>query len=116
VASLNKKNEGLTISLKDVRRDLGLSQEVMAKRLSMSQPTLSRVESGERELEPAEFKRLQKMAGRFPGLIFDPVAQLDEWLTMQGKRRAGVEFPEEVHTSILKALGIDKEFLQKHGG
>jgi hypothetical protein len=59
---------------------------------------------------------LGKKTERFPDLIRDPAAKLDEWLTEQGKRRYGVEIPEDEYRRVLGALGIDSEFIAKHGG
>ena len=41
--------------IKNLRKDMGVSQEEMAKRLYMSQRQLSRVENGEAELDWMEF-------------------------------------------------------------
>jgi DNA-binding XRE family transcriptional regulator len=114
VAVFSKDLDGLTISLKDIRTDLKMSQEVMAQKIGVSQQKLSMVENGTAKLKPNEQRRLQKMLPKFPGLIYDPCERLDEWFTMQGKRKAGQHEDESTYHKVLAALGIDNVFLERY--
>ena len=67
--------------IKNLRKDMGISQEELAKRLSMSQRQLSRVENGEAELDWLEFTlAFQALLGLFNTDFWIMYLDYDEFL------------------------------------
>lgn len=52
-----------TIDIKKLRKEFGMSQEELARRLNMSRPTLINLEKGERPLKIEEKKEVEKIFG-----------------------------------------------------
>jgi len=68
--------------LRDLRVDAGLTQVMLAKKLSNTQTFVSKVERGERRLDLVEFVEICEALG------VDPRAALDEYLTRRTARRS----------------------------
>jgi transcriptional regulator with XRE-family HTH domain len=68
VSPHDKRYQSLLKRLRDARKEAGLSQIDVAKRLGLVQPLISRIESGERKIDPIEFGelcRLYKKGARY---------------------------------------------------
>jgi transcriptional regulator with XRE-family HTH domain len=68
VSPHDKRYQVLLKRLRDARREAGLSQIDVAKRMGLIQPLISRIESGERKIDPIEFGelcRLYKKGARY---------------------------------------------------
>jgi transcriptional regulator with XRE-family HTH domain len=71
----------LIAKLRQARRDAGLTQVDVAQRLNKPQQFVSRVELGERRLDPIELAELAKLYGkaltffldRSPGVVAEPI-------------------------------------------
>jgi transcriptional regulator with XRE-family HTH domain len=71
-ASLARKNEHLRKVLADARREVGLTQVALAKKLGRPQSFVSKFERGERRLDVVEFVELAT------ALQLDPAAVVRE--------------------------------------
>ncbi|MCS5591084.1 MAG: helix-turn-helix domain-containing protein [Gammaproteobacteria bacterium] len=58
-------------TLKDKRLELGLSQRVLAQKLSVTHSLISKVESGDRRLDVVELKRYTAALGLDFGVIVE---------------------------------------------
>ena len=57
-------------AIQQSRRDMGLSQEVVAERMGWTQDILSNVEAGRREISVTEFIVLSNQMGVDPAVMF----------------------------------------------
>lgn len=57
--------------LRKARKEAGVTQEQVGKRLKLAQPLVSRIEAGERKIDPIEFQELCKLYGK-PATYFLP--------------------------------------------
>jgi len=64
VSPYDRRYQALTRRLREARLEAALTQVQVAKRLGMLQPLVSRIESGERKLDPIEFAELCKLYGK----------------------------------------------------
>jgi transcriptional regulator with XRE-family HTH domain len=76
-----------TLRLRQLRKTRGWSQVETAKRLGVSQPYLSLLESGAREVTPELSRRLYTAFGISPGLLPMP-SSVDDWGEPEGDRLA----------------------------
>ena len=58
VSPHDRRYQSLLKRLRDARLEAGLSQVDVAKRLGLIQPLISRIETGERKIDPIEFGEL----------------------------------------------------------
>lgn len=61
VSPYDRRYQTLLKRLRAARAEVGLSQIDVAKRLGLVQPLISRIESGERKIDPIEFGELCKL-------------------------------------------------------
>ena len=71
----------LSTLLRQLRRDAGLTQAEVARRLDVAQSFVSKYESGERRLDVIEFLMLAEIIG------FDPLEVVNILLTRSAQRR-----------------------------
>jgi transcriptional regulator with XRE-family HTH domain len=64
VSPHDRRYQALLRRLRDARAEAGLSQIEVAKRLGLIQPLVSRIESGERKIDPIEFAELCRIYGK----------------------------------------------------
>lgn len=64
VSPHDRRYQILIKRLREARAEAGLSQVEVAKRLGLIQPLISRIESGERKIDPIEFSELCKLYGK----------------------------------------------------
>lgn len=64
VSPHDRRYQALLKRLRQARAEAGLSQVDVAKVLGLVQPLISRIESGERKLDPIEFGELCKLYKR----------------------------------------------------
>ncbi len=57
--------------LREAREDAGVTQERVAEHLDLVQPLVSRIEAGERKIDPIEFEELCKLYEK-PATFFLP--------------------------------------------
>ena len=84
-------NQELGRRLTQVRKVAGLKQAELARRVTWSQAVLSRVESGERELSPDEFKTVMEAIGT-PEALHLSTAISREWIEIQ---RPPLDHPDQ---------------------
>jgi len=61
VSPHDRRYQSLLKRLREARAEAGLSQVDVAKRLGLAQPLVSRIESGERKIDPIEFAELCRL-------------------------------------------------------
>ena len=61
VSPHDRRYQSLLRRLREARAEAGLSQVDVAKRLGLVQPLVSRIESGERKIDPIEFSELCRL-------------------------------------------------------
>jgi transcriptional regulator with XRE-family HTH domain len=61
VSPHDRRYQALLKRLRDARTEANLSQVDVAKRLGLVQPLVSRIESGERKIDPIEFGELCRL-------------------------------------------------------
>ena len=61
VSPHDRRYQTLLRRLREARAEAGLSQVDVAKRLGLVQPLISRIESGERKIDPIEFGELCRL-------------------------------------------------------
>ncbi len=64
VSQYDRRYQLLIRRLREARLEAGLTQVQVAKRLGLRQPLVSRMESGERKIDPIEFAELCKLYGK----------------------------------------------------
>ena len=63
-AESSADQEALALRLRDAREFLGLSQELVAEKLSIPRPAISSIESGKRKVSSLELKQFAKLYNR----------------------------------------------------
>lgn len=71
VSPHDPRYQALLERLRTARKEAGVSQVQVAEHLDLVQPLVSRIESGERKIDPIEFEELCKLYGR-PATYFLP--------------------------------------------
>lgn len=72
--SIQEKRKKLQKLLIAARKKAGLKQADVAKKMGKPQPFMSRFETGERQLEVAEFVELAEILGIDPRKVIDELA------------------------------------------
>lgn len=64
VSPYDERYEQLVARLRRARTDAGLSQTEVAKKLGLTQPLVSRMEAGQRKIDPIELAVLCRVYGK----------------------------------------------------
>ena len=91
--TINKK---LAKRIKALRRETGLSQQDIAKRLGVSRPTISQIENGERKITAEELYKLAEIFNVSSDDILNPEKSI-EVILEKGKRK---KKEEEIRISV----------------
>ena len=71
VSPYDPRYQAMLKRLCKARKEAGVTQEQVAERLGLVQPLVSRLEAGERKIDPIEFEELCKLYGK-PATFFLP--------------------------------------------
>lgn len=71
VSPYDPRYRALLKRLRKAREHAGVTQQQVADRLGLVQPLVSRIEAGERKIDPVEFEELCKLYGK-PATFFLP--------------------------------------------
>lgn len=98
--------------LKNARTTLNLSQEFVARQMNMSRPTISAIESGQREVKAEELNRFSRLYGVSVDELLN--GRQMETPNVATFARAFSDLDDQDQQEILNLINFKRQYKERH--